>query len=129
MTLHIGYERVERWPLQRVDLPPKDGADRPPPKVLLRADRGRSVIDVDSDTLLQDVPQEAWDYKLGNRSAIEWVLDQHKERKPKDAVIGASFNTYRFATFKEDVIALIARVVRVSVETVRITEEMRDAPR
>ena len=27
------------------------------------------------------VPPEAWDYQLGNRSAVEWVLDQYKERK------------------------------------------------
>jgi predicted helicase len=43
----------------------------------------------------------AWDYKLGNRSAIEWVLDQHKEKKPKDPTIRKQFNTYRFANYKE----------------------------
>lgn len=125
MALHVGFDSIEPWLLQRVDLPPRNGAARPRPKVLLRADKAKGVVDVDSDTSLRDIPQAAWDYKLGNRSALEWALDQHKERKPKDPVIGASFNTYRFATFKEDVIALIARVVRVSVETVQITEEMR----
>jgi hypothetical protein len=58
------------------------------------------------------------------------VLDQHEEHKPKDPVIVvASFNTYRLAIFKDSVIDLIGRVTRLSVETVRITEEMRAAAR
>jgi predicted helicase len=54
---------------------------------------------------------------------------QSSVHKPKDPVIAASFNTYRFATFKDSVIDLIGRVTRLSVETVRITEEMRAAAR
>jgi hypothetical protein len=27
---------------------------------------------------------EAWEYRLGNRCALEWILDQHKEKKPTD---------------------------------------------
>jgi hypothetical protein len=41
------------------------------------------------------------------------------------AIIAVSFNTYRLATFKDQVIDLIGRVTRLSVETVRITEQMR----
>ena len=51
------------------------------------------------------------------------MLDQHKEHKPKDPVIAASFNTYRLAIFKDSVIDLIGRVTRLSVETARITWE------
>jgi hypothetical protein len=42
---------------------------------------------------------------------------------------GAEWILYRFADYKEKVIDLLARVTTVSVETVRITCEMRDAPR
>lgn len=61
---------------------------------------------------------------LGNRSAIEWVLDQYKEKTPKDATIAEKFNTYRFADYKEHVIDLICRVCKVSVETVRIVQTL-----
>ncbi len=67
---------------------------------------------------------EAWDYKLGNRSAIEWVLDRYKEKKPKDPTIRAKFNTYRFADYKEEVVTLLQRVCTVSVETVKIVRMM-----
>jgi len=39
----------------------------------------------------------AWDYRLGNRSALEWILDQYKEKKPKDPTVREKFNTYHFA--------------------------------
>jgi len=68
-------------------------------------------------------------YRLGNRAALEWVLDQYKESKPKDPTIREKFDTYRFKDYKEKVIDLLARVTTVSVETQRIVEAMRKAPR
>jgi hypothetical protein len=58
-------------------------------------------------------------------SAIDWVLDQHKEKKPRDPTVAAKFNTYRFADYKESMIELLAKVVRVSIDTVAITQAMR----
>lgn len=74
------------------------------------------------------IPRAAWDYRLGNRSAIDRVLDQHKEKRPSDSTIRAKFNTYRFADYKESTIVLLAKVVTVSVETVAITEAMKREP-
>ena len=71
----------------------------------------------------------AWTYKLGNRSALEWVLDQYKEKKPKDPTIREKFDTCRFADYKDKVIDLLARVTTVSVETLRITDAMAKAER
>jgi len=73
------------------------------------------------------VPPEAWDYRLGNRSALEWILDQYKEKTPKDPTIREKFNTYRFADYKDHVIDLLKRVTRVSVETMKIIQEMKAA--
>ena len=72
---------------------------------------------------------QAWEYRLGNRSAIDWVLDQHKDKTPRDPTIRAKFNTYRFADYKQSMIALLARVVTVSIETVAITAAMRNSRR
>jgi predicted helicase len=130
MDLHIGYEAVEPWPLARTDIPDekarKNGAS---PKAVLKADRDNGRIVLDSETTLSGVPAQAWEYKLGNRSALEWILDQYKEKKPKDPTIREKFNTYRFADYKDKVIDLLARVTRVSVETQTIVEAMRAAPR
>lgn len=66
---------------------------------------------------------------MGNRSALGWVLDQHRERTPRDPTIRARFDAYRFADHKERVAGLLARVTRVAVETVGIVEAMRALPR
>ena len=75
------------------------------------------------------MPAEAWAYTLGNRYAIDWVLDQYKEKKPKDPTIRKKFDTYRLEDHKEQVIDLLARVTTVSVETVRIVAAMKAGPR
>lgn len=134
MALHLGYESVTPFALQRTDTPDeKVRAAGQQPKCVLRSEpehaatTGRIVID--SETVLDGIPRAAWDYRLGNRSALDWVLDQHKEKKPKDPTIRARFDTYRFADHKERVIDLLARVARVSVETVRIVGAMKEGLR
>jgi predicted helicase len=128
MVMHIGYEDVEPWPVERVDVAAKR-AKGTHSKPVLRSDPDAGLVVMDADTQIGGIPREAWEYRLGNRSAIDWVLDQHKEKKPRDPTIAAKFNTYRFADYKESMIALLAKVVRVSVDTVAITEAMKAVPR
>jgi predicted helicase len=130
MNLHIGYEAVAPFALIRADVTDaKAQAASLAPKAMLRADTGTGAITLDSETTLTGVPPEAWTYKLGNRSALEWILDQYKEKKPKDPTIREKFDTYRFADYKEKVIDLLMRVTTVSSETVAITQKMKAAKR
>ena len=130
MDLHIGYESVTPAKLKRIDVPDEKARKAGlAPKCLLKADKEGGRIIVDSETTLTGIPTEAWDYRLGNRSALEWILDQYKEKKPKDPTIREKFNTYRFADYKEKVIDLLARVTTVSGKTVYIVKKMRDEPR
>jgi predicted helicase len=153
LDLHIGFEDAEPYPLKRVDKSPPsqpspikgEGAiervDKSPPsqpssvkgegaivpRVMLRAnkqDKERGEIQIDSETKLVGVPESAWRYMLGNRSALEWVLDQYKEKKPRDPTIREKFNTYRFADYKELVIELLRRVCTVSVKTMDVVDRM-----
>ena len=119
MELHINYESVQPYPLVI-----KEVGAREEPKAKLKALKESGVIQLDENTELHGIPKEAWEYKLGNRSALEWILDQYKEKKPKDPTIAEKFNTYKFADYKEKVIDLLGRVCRVSVETVEVVAEM-----
>ena len=118
LDLHIGFESAEPYPLQRIDK--SEDAKR----VFLRPDKELGGIALDDKTTLTGVPPDAWRYRLGSRSALEWVLDQYKERKPKDPTIAERFNTYRFADHKERVIDLLQRVCAVSVRTMNIVDQM-----
>lgn len=142
MDLHIGYETVKPFALKTVEAtaepkrkkkelfedraeePEAMFARQPKVKAKLKADKQAGVIELDEQTMLTGIPREAWDYKLGNRSALEWVLDQYKEKKPSDPTIAEKFNTYRFADYKEKVIDLLKRVCTVSVETMKVVREM-----
>ncbi len=148
LDLHIGFEDAKPYPLERVNKPVKktsapspvnssvipaqagiqghgDGGDAPKPMLRANAkDKERGEIHIDSETVLRGVPPDAWRYMLGNRSALEWVLDQYKEKKPRDPTIRERFNTYRFADYKEQVIDLLRRVCTVSVRTMDVVDDM-----
>ncbi|QTN19366.1 N-6 DNA methylase [Brevundimonas sp. AJA228-03] len=128
LDLHIGYETAAPAALTRTDTPDPKRAPDTTPVVKLKSDPDKGIIVLDADTQLSGVPLSAWRYRLGNRSAIDWVLDQHKQKTPTDPTIRAKFNTYRFADYKETVVDLLARVVTVSVETVAITDAMAALP-
>jgi len=137
MDLHLNYEQADKYPLKQIDI---ETSKENKPK--LKADKQAGKIYLDSVSTLQGVPSAAWDYKLGNRSALEWILDQYKEKKPRDKTIAEKFNknifcniknsnsshfrlqTYRFLDYKEQVIDLLQRVCTVSVATMKIIEEM-----
>ena len=119
LDLHIGFESAEPYPLDQHD---REGVD--PKRAILRADKERGTITLDERTTLAGVPEKAWEYQLGSRSALEWVLDQYKERKPRDPTIREKFNTYRFSDHKERVIDLLRRVCTVSVATMEIVDSM-----
>ena len=119
MDLHINFESADPFALTRRDQKVASPAPR------LKADKLRSAIIVDEATSLHEIPAEAWEYKLGGRSALEWVLDQHKEKAIKDPTIAERFNNYRFADHKERVIDLLHRVCTVSVETMKIINQMK----
>ncbi len=143
MDLHINFESAEPYKLkvktsetkaehlkkkkkliEEVKEPDALLAYKPKVKTKLTANKENGTIEIDELTSITGIPKEAWEYKLGNRSALEWILDQYKEKKPKDPTIREKFNTYKFADYKDKVIDLLMRVCTVSVETMKIVKEM-----
>nr|MBP6976965.1 Eco57I restriction-modification methylase domain-containing protein [Lentimicrobiaceae bacterium] len=143
MELHINFETVTPFELEVIEKQEEksvrvlqqeiyaDAAEpeslyayQPRLKVKLKANKEAGLIEIDEKNTLKGIPPEAWEYKLGNRSALEWILDQYKEKKPSDPTIAEKFNTYRFADYKDHVIDLLKRVCTVSVETMKIIREM-----
>jgi predicted helicase len=127
MNLHINYEEVSPYALdvsETVMEAVSIEALEKMQKAKLKANKAEGTIELDGLTTIHGIPAAAWDYKLGNRSALEWILDQYKEKKPSDPTIAEKFNTYMFADYKEQVIDLLKRVCTVSVETMKIVEAM-----
>jgi predicted helicase len=122
---HLDYESLEPWPLD--GLPPANSKPE-----LLRVEKmrfggsgrseDRTTIIFNSHVTLRGIPEEAYDYQVNGRSAIEWLMDRYEVKVDKDSGIHNDPNLW-----SEDpryVVDLVARIVRVSVETKRIVRAL-----
>ena len=70
---------------------------------------------------LEGVPPETFSYRLGNRSALDWVIDQYQVSEDKRSGIRSDPNR---ADDKEYIVRLVGQVVQVSLKTVAIIEQL-----
>ncbi len=89
-------------------------------KMRLTKDR-RSLI-VNPSLTLHGIPEEAFSYRLGNRSALEWVIDQYQVTENKRSGIRSDPNLW--SEDERYIVRLIGQVIRVSVETVAIVRSL-----
>jgi predicted helicase len=71
------------------------------------------------------IPPEVDEYRLGNRGALGWVIDQYRVSTDKRSGI---VNDPNRADDPEYIVRLIGQVVTVSVETVRLVRELSVLP-
>lgn len=137
-TLHTDYETIEPWPgLTRVHASGfRD--DHPDAYRVLKMkhpkvtdpvtgqkveDRSRIVYN-DWITIC-DIPERAYDYELGSRSAIGWVMDAWRVRTDKASGIVNDPNDW--AIEHDDptyILDLVGRVVTVSMRTLEIVDSL-----
>jgi predicted helicase len=116
--LHVNYERQPEFPLERIEN--KNAAlDWRVERMRLGKDR-RQIIYNDFLTL-SGVPPESYEYRLGNRSALEWVIDQYQLTTDRHSGITNDPNR---ADDPQYILRLVAQVVTVSLETVKIVCEL-----
>lgn len=121
LNVHTNYENVKPYKLKRIILEKVAY-----PNVKLKVNKKKGEIIIDEATHLKGVPEEVWEYRIGNRSALEWVLDQYKKKKPYSNIIAERFDKYLFADYKTEVIDLLKRICTVSIETVDILKTIKD---
>ena len=118
--IHIGYEEVPEYPLHFIE-------NREVPidwrveKMKLSKDKTQLVY---NDFLtLEGIPAKAFDYRLGNRLALEWVIDQYRVKTDKRSGI---VNDPNRPDAPRHIVKLIGKVIAVSLETVEIVEGLPD---
>jgi predicted helicase len=118
LALHLGYEQAEEYPLAMRETPGEQANWRVK-KMRLSADKTTLVY---NDWLtLEGIPAEVSRYRLGNRSALEWIVDQYQVSEDKRSGIITDPNR---PDDPEYIVRLIKQVVTVSVETVRLVDEL-----
>ncbi|MCS0470179.1 type ISP restriction/modification enzyme [Curtobacterium flaccumfaciens] len=119
--LHIGYEAAPLYPMTFSSPVP---ADLRVTKMKYGGKPGnldRTQITVAPGLTITGIPAEAHDYKLGSRSALDWILERYQVKTDKASGIvndpndwGAEHGNSAY------IVELVQRIVTVSVETVRI---------
>jgi predicted helicase len=124
---HLDYESVEPYPLQeasdRFDFDQKDQyrickmtfgkKDGKPDK---------SVIVYNSHIALTAIPLEAYEYVVNGKPALEWIMERYQLTRDPDSQIANDPNDY--SDDPAYILNLVKRIVRVSLETVRIVNNL-----
>ena len=130
LELHIGYEEAEPYPLEE-HLSPNapEGPERYRVSKMRWGGSGKSpdksVIIFNDWITLTGIPDEAHEYIVGPRSALEWLLDRYKVTKDSASGIVNDPNDWGLEMgYPRYIIDLVKRVTTVSVETMKIVKSL-----
>ena len=80
----------------------------------------KSVIRYNSHISLSGIPAEAYEYIVNAKPALEWIMERYQVTIDKDSGIRNDPNDW--SDNPRYILDLIKRIVRVSLETVRIVK-------
>ena len=117
--LHINYESVPKYEgLKPMETPGRQ-VNLHVEKMKLSKDKAQ--LKYNDFLTLDGIPTEVYDYKLGTRSALEWVIDQYRLKTDKRSGIVNNPNRDDEPRY---ILDLIARVITVSLKTVEIVKNL-----
>ena len=117
--LHVNYESAPKYDKLKYIETPGVPIDWRVEKMRLSKDK--TQLKYNDFLTLEGIPAEAFDYRLGNRSALEWVVDQYRVKTDKRSGI---VNDPNRETEPRYIVDLIARVIHVSLKTVEIVAKL-----
>jgi predicted helicase len=134
---HLNYETVEPWPVKEhheelLSAPAKDFLvqkmtfARPTPEQKARGEKcDRTIIHYNSCITLSGIPLEAYDYVVNGKPAVEWVMERYQVTVDKESGIRNDPNDWASEHNQPRyILDLVKRVVRVSLETMKIVNSL-----
>lgn len=121
-ALHIGYESQKEFKLKRVEtkgVKPDWRVER------MKLSKDKTALVYNDWLTLTGIPAAAHTYRLGNRSALDWVIDQYQVERAKDNPDTVLSNPNRDDD-EEYIVRLIGQVITVSVETMKLVAALPD---
>ena len=123
--IHVGYEEVPEY---------EGGNDEPSLRLVaneevpfswrvekMRLSRDKTQIIYNDSLTIDGIPAKVFEYRLGNRSALEWVIDQYRVKTDKRSGIVNDPNRPDDPRY---IVKLVQKIISVSLETVEIVEEL-----
>ena len=113
--LHVNYEALDVMP-NLIETPPLNWRVE---KMELSKDKTQLRYN-DSLTVV-DIPPEVFDYRLGTRSALEWLIDRYRVKPDPN---GSGIVSDPNGEDAQYIVRLVGQVMHVSQETVRLVGEL-----
>ena len=99
----------------------------------MKIDKKNGVLILDNHNKIENIPLEVFDYKIGSRSALDWIVEYHKPKKlnPEKelhhaTLINEGLDTYDWKTIRAYLFDLVPKIVAVSLETLEIYGELSE---
>ena len=117
--LHVNYESQSEYDKLNPIETPGMQVDLSVERMKFSKDKTR--LKYNDFLTLEGIPAEVFDYRLGNRSALEWVVDQYRVKVDKRSGIKNDPNRDEDPEY---ILRLIGQVITVSLETVDIVNSL-----
>ena len=112
--IHVHYEQQLEFQLTKRE---KEGEKLDWRVTRMHLSKDKTTLIYNDFLTLSEIPKETYDYRLGNRSALEWVINQHQVSTYTRSGITNDPNRSDDPTY---ILRLIGQVVTVNLETVKI---------
>jgi predicted helicase len=123
---HLNYETIEPYELEEFKKELYlDNQDYQVEKMVFGKNKNgidKTIIIYNSKLTLSQIPLEAYEYKVCDKSALEWIMERYKVTKDKDS--GIINDPNHWSENPRYIVDLVKRIVRVSLETVRIVKSL-----
>jgi predicted helicase len=112
--IHVHYEQQPEYPLTKTE---KAGEKLDYRVEKMKLSKDKTSLIYNRFLTLSGIPKETYEYRLGNRSALEWIIDQYQVSTDKRSGITNDPNRAEDPTY---ILRLIGQVITVSLETVKV---------
>lgn len=118
IDLQVHYENQPEWPLERRINPAVSlsyHVDQ------LKLSKDKTALRINESLTLEEIPPQVFEFRLGDKSGLEWVIDQYR--------ITTLENGHISDPNREDdpeyIVRLVGQVVYVSMEMIRLYARLR----
>lgn len=127
---HLNYETVEPYPVvEQTDTLTFDPEEK---FKVHKMTFGRKAKDIDKTTIIynshvtiREIPLEAYEYVVNGKPALEWIMERYQVTRDKDSGIVNDPNDWaKEHNQPRYIIDLVKRIVRVSLETMKIVAKL-----
>ena len=132
--LHVNYENVEPMDglkiTEKITLFPAQNSKEAEEyyrvkKIKIIKASKEKYIQYNEHINIQNIPSEAWDYIVNGKSALEWIVERYQDSTDKDSGLRNDCNAWGIEhSNPRYILDLIERVIRVSIESVKIIKSL-----